>query len=131
MGQAEAVVRAEYGEVACQIRMDWFDTTTGITDLKTVDALDYFEADARRYGYVHQLAFYRGVLHAACGLKYTCQFIAVEKKEPFRVGVWLVTGDLLDYAERENLAAIKRLRQCETEARWPTGYEDLRFFDSL
>ena len=37
--------------------MDWFDAHRGIADLKTCDNLDWFEADARRYGYAHQLAF--------------------------------------------------------------------------
>jgi hypothetical protein len=56
-GVAEGVVRAEYCGLACQARMDWFNPDRGIVDLKTCDDLTYFEADARRYGYTHQLAF--------------------------------------------------------------------------
>jgi hypothetical protein len=37
-------------------------------DLKTCDDLTWFEADSRRYGYAHQLAFYRAVLKKALGI---------------------------------------------------------------
>jgi len=64
-GVAEGVVRAEYRDVDCQIRIDWLNPRRGIVDLKTRDDLTWFEADARRYGYVHQMAFYRSALPRA------------------------------------------------------------------
>ena len=67
-GEAEGVVRAKYCDLPCQIRMDWFDAHQGIVDLKTCDDLTWFEADARRYGYAHQLAFYRAVLAQVIGM---------------------------------------------------------------
>lgn len=130
-GVAEAVVRAMYCGVACQIRMDWFAEHRALNDLKTADNLDYFEADARRYGYCHQLAFYVAVLRERIGLRMPANFIVVEKREPFRCGVWRLTDDVLNQATRENEAAIRRLRQCEAAGQWPTGYEQPRFFDSL
>jgi hypothetical protein len=57
--------------------------------------------------------------------------IAVEKKEPFRCGVWLLSDDALASARRENEAAIERLKQCELTGAWPTGYEERRVFDFL
>ena len=61
-GVAEAVVRQDYCDVPplvvpCQIRMDWYRPDCGIVDLKTCDDLDWFQADARRFGYVYQMAF--------------------------------------------------------------------------
>ena len=50
-GRAEGVVRAEYCNTPCQIRIDWTNPGRGIVDLKTCDDLTWFEADARRYGY--------------------------------------------------------------------------------
>jgi len=130
-GVAEAVVRTQYRGIACQIRMDWFDPHGGLVDLKTCDDLHFFEADARRYGYLHQTAFYRAVLAQVIGLKVPVHFLAVEKKEPFRCGVWQVTADALALAERENEAAIERLKACSITASWPTGYETVRTFHSL
>ena len=58
-------------------------------------------------------------------------FLAVEKKEPFRVGVWQVAASALDFAEAENAAALERLKQCQAANEWPHGYETVRVFDSV
>lgn len=130
-GVPEGVVRSDYCGVPCQIRIDWFAWDRAVCDLKTVDSIDYFEADARRYGYCHQLAFYLAVLRQRIGVRMPAYFIAVEKREPFRTGVWRVSDDVLDHATRENEAAIRRLRRCEETSAWETGYEELRVFDSI
>lgn len=158
-GTPEGVVRAEYCELPCQIRMDWFDPHRGIVDLKTCDdpqragttghcraaatttlerkllrpaaARGWFEADARRCGYVHQVAFYQAVLSQVIALPMPVYFAAVEKKEPYRCGVWKVHEDTLAQARRENEAAIERLRRCMASDTWPSGYESLRVFDAV
>ena len=130
-GAAERVVRTEYCRQPSQIRMDWFDPHCGVVDLKTCDDLTWFEADARRYGYAHQLAFYRAVLAQVIGLLMPVHLIAVEKKQPFRCGVWKVTNDVLTAVQRENEAAIQRLQRCLEADHWPSGYEDCRFLDCL
>lgn len=133
-GKAEGVVRTNYCGVACQSRLDWVHPNRGILDLKTCDDLTWFEADARRYGYLHQLAFYRAVLALAAGLvplDLPVHLIAIEKKEPFRAGMWRVGEDVLGVAQKENEEAIKRLKRCRESNVWPTGYEDIRTFDWL
>jgi len=129
-GRSEGVVRAEYCGTPCQIRIDWTHPDRGIIDLKTCDDLTWFEADARRYGYHRQMAFYRAVLaHALDGLLVPVYLVAIEKKEPFRCGVWRVSDDTLAIAQRENEAAIRRLLTCREQDRWPTGYEEIRVLD--
>lgn len=128
-GIAEGVIRRDYQDLPSQIRLDWFSPEYGIVDLKTTDNLKWFEADARRFGYAYQLAFYRSIAQLALGQELPVHLIAVEKREPFRCGVWVVPGQSLDIAERENEAAIERLRNCMATDHWPTGYEDLRVFD--
>lgn len=127
-GHAEVVVRHDYCSKSCQIRMDWFDPHVGIVDLKTIDSLDFFEIDAKRFGYLYQLAFYRSVLAEAIGLSMPVFFIVIEKREPFRCGVWRVDDDSLSQAAAENRAAIERLIRCEQEDRWESGYEATRSF---
>ena len=129
-GIGEGVVRAGYCGVPCQIRMDFFHETNGIIDLKTCDNLDYFEADARRFQYVYQAAFYRAVLREASGKNHPFHLIAVEKHEPFRCGVWRISDESLDLTEVENAAAIGRLQKCRAENLWPTGYEEPRILSS-
>lgn len=130
-GIPEGVVRANYCGVPCQVRIDWMDPHVGIVDVKTADSLDYFEADARRYGYVYQVAFYRAVLQQVLSIPMPAYFIGVEKKEPFRCGVWRVDGDALAQAQRENEAAIYRLKLCMESDTWPTGYAEVRVFDAM
>ena len=126
-GQAEGVVRAEYCGVPCQIRIDWLNPHEGIVDLKTCDDLTWFEADARRFGYHRQLAFYRAVLAQADeGQVAPVHLIAIEKKEPYRCGVWRVSDSTLNVAQQEVEAAIDRLKVCRATDVWPTGYEQIR-----
>lgn len=134
LGVAEAVLRTPWHGVDCQVRVDWFSHLPGaaIVDLKTADDLTYFEADARRYGYAHQLAFYRSITATAASIdprELPVHLIAVEKKEPFRCGVWRMSEDVLAIAQKENEEAVKRLRQCRDSGTWPSGYEAPRTFD--
>lgn len=129
-GRAEGVVRAEYCATPCQIRIDWLHPHRGIVDFKTCDDLTWFEADARRYGYHRQMAFYRAVLARVLGgLMVPIHLVAVEKKEPFRCGVWRIGDDTLAMAQRENEAAVTRLLACRQRDEWPTGYEEIRVLD--
>ncbi len=130
-GVPEGVVRTEYQGQACQSRIDWFHPEFGILDLKTADSLDYFEADARRYSYAHQLAFYRAVTERVTGVPFPVRMVAVEKKEPFRCGVWLISEQTLAWCQQENEAAIARLAECAATDAWPTGYEECRVFDAI
>ncbi len=144
-GRAEGVVRAEYCGTPCQIRIDWLHPHRGIVDFKTCDDLTWFESDARRYGYHRQMAFYRAVLTQAmgntpvdcaergdaAGAPVPVHLIAVEKKEPFRCGVWRVSDETLAQAQRENEAAIRRWLACRESGEWPTGFEEIRVLDVL
>ncbi len=143
-GKAEGVVRTKYRDFECQIRIDWTNPALGIVDLKTCDDLVWFESDARRYGYHQQLAFYQAVLEAAINERSNAEritettsirpnaelpvyIIAVEKKEPYRCGVWQLPEETLLQARAENEAAMERLREANRDDHFVTGYEELRY----
>ena len=128
-GVAEGVVRVDYCGIPCQIRIDWLNPHHGIVDFKTCDDLTWFEADARRYRYPNQMAFYQAVLKEAIGEYAPVHLIAVEKKEPFRCGIWRVSDDCLAAARHDNEAAIEHLKSCRLNNQWPTGYEHIRLLD--
>ena len=128
-GIAEGVIRHDYAGVPCQIRCDWVSGEFGLVDLKTCADLSAFEYDARKFRYIHQLAFYRAVIREATGELPQVHIVAVEKREPYRCGVWRIDEASLDGAERENYAAIARLRQCWDMGEWPTGYEQTRVLE--
>ena len=125
-GRAEGVVRQKCWETDCQIRIDWLHPHRGIVDLKTCKDLSTFQWDARKYRYINQLAFYQSVLCEQIGELVPVYIVAVEKKEPYRCGVWRVSEDSLDDAANENEAAIERLKTCQKTDHWPTGYESIR-----
>lgn len=130
-GVPEGVIRRDYGGVPSQARLDWLNPAKGIVDLKTCDHLKYLEADARSFGYLHQLAFYRALFALATGDVLPVYLIAVEKREPYRCGVWCIEPNVLAVAERDNEAALERLVRCRQLDHWPTGYEELRVFDHI
>ncbi|ADV63013.1 hypothetical protein Isop_2439 [Isosphaera pallida ATCC 43644] len=130
-GLPESVLRCDYRGVPCQARLDWLNPAKGLVDLKTCDHLKYLEADARSFGYLHQLAFYRALLALAGGEQVPVYLIAVEKREPFRCGVWRIDPNVLAACERDNEAALERLVRCRQLDHWPTGYEELRVFDHI
>jgi len=127
-GVAEGVVRCEYAGHDCQARIDWINPLPGrgIVDLKTCDRLDQFELDAHRLGYVHQCAFYRALVAEAAAAVLPVYLIAVEKREPYRCGVWEVAAPALDQARRENEAAMRELTRCRRLGVWPTRFESIR-----
>ena len=116
--------------------MDWFNPDFEgrpvIVDLKTCDNLSFFERDARKYGYPEQLAFYREVFKAASdGVAPDTYIVGIEKREPYRCGVWKLTDGLLDQSAATNQMAMSLLKECRCRNEWPTGYEALRIFDTI
>ena len=132
-GVAEGVVRCEYAGHHCQARIDWINPIEdrGIVDLKTADELDSFELSMRAFGYLHQVAFYRALVATVCGHVLPVHIVAVEKREPFRCGVWQVAPNVLDEAQRQNEEAMADLRRCRETGDWFTRYESLRLVDRL
>ena len=129
-GRAEGTIRVpDFCGLPCQIRIDWFNPERGIVDLKTCADLDRFVWDAKDYGYVHQLAFYRQVLAAAFpqAAGAPVHIVAVEKQAPYRCGVWEIDSFSLGKAAGENVAALGQLAVSLADGgRWPTLYETIR-----
>ena len=135
-GIAEGTVRTEWDGEPVQSRFDWFDPERGILlDLKTCADVDRFGFDIRDFGYIHQMAFYGGVLRrAGYEGQLNVYLVAVEKKEPFRVSVAEFFPLTLNDA---NLAApgtklgpgndllFAELKTCRETGVWPTRYEEI------
>lgn len=128
-GVAGGVVRVEYEGLPCHAQLDWLCPERGLVELKSCENLDWFPMDARVHDTVHHLAFQRSLVEAASGRRHRVHVIAVERREPFRCGVWRLGEELLTRAEKENKKAINRLRECRRTGLWPTGYEDIRDCD--
>lgn len=127
-GWAERVARVEIEGIGCQARFDWLREDGVGVELKTTGDIGRFEEDARRFGYLHQLAFYRDVARAAGGGELNMVVVVLEKRRPFRVGVWRFEEAVLEPYAVQNRTAMKALGRCRKEGRWPTGYEGTRVF---
>jgi hypothetical protein len=127
-GVAEGVLRAAYGGVACQVRVDWFSPGRGIVDLKTCDDIDHFEQAIATFGYVEQMAFYQAVLEIETGQNWPATLIAVEKKPPYRCGLWELSQAALDASRRENAQFLNEFLECQSTNKWPTRYEATRTY---
>ena len=130
-GVPEGVIRCQYAGHRCQSRLDWINPLPdrGIVDLKTTDSLDGFEFDISAYRYVEQMAFYRALVTEVAGVVLPVHLIAVEKREPYRCGVWQIASRVLDAAQAENERAMRELARCRETGVWPTGFETLRLYD--
>lgn len=132
-GVAEGVVRCDYAGHRCQARIDWINPTSGrgIVDLKTCDEIDSFEPAIRAFGYIHQVAFYRVLVARRSERVLPVYIVAVEKREPFRCGVWQIAPQVLDEAQVENERAMRDLRVCRENGNWFTRFEGLRLIERL
>jgi exodeoxyribonuclease VIII len=116
--------------LSVQGRFDWIDVSRRIVvDLKTCDELRHFEADARRFGYANQAAFYADLLPSFIGDGWKFFFIAIEKHEPYAWAVFEVSQALLAASMQENREAMQRLSDCIATGSWPTCWEDPRTMD--
>ena len=139
-GVAERVLRSDFGGIPVQSRLDWF-TQIGevpvIVDLKTCSDLDSFEYDAKRFLYGLQTSFYRYILLRSIFDEYDVDnaipakvfMIAVEKKAPFRCGVFEVSESTLGYFTEKILISIAALGNCQKTGEFPTLYESVRTLD--
>ncbi|KPL06513.1 hypothetical protein AMJ85_10335 [candidate division BRC1 bacterium SM23_51] len=129
-GIAEGVVRCQWFGEKCQARIDWISrhAEIGIVDLKTGNDLDSFEEMAHTFGYLYQVAFYRALVAKTSGHILPVHVIAVEKREPFRCGVWHIGEHLLSEAEYDCQCVISELAACRAADEWPTMFDGLRSF---
>lgn len=120
------VARENYCGMPCQSQIDWVSPRYGIVAVLLCDALAGLPGHVRYLGQAHRLAFYRAIVAQQIGVHMPVHVVAVERREPWRAGVWLVDPKLLSSAERENERLIGDLRRCLESDSWPTGYEELQ-----
>lgn len=127
-GWPELSARAEMEGVPCQIRLDWLRPDLIAVDVKTVEDISRFEGDARRFGYLHQFAFYFDGVRSVAGDEPEMTAVILEKKPPHRAGVWRFSRETLEPYVMQNRRSLAAVRRCRETGRWPTGYETPRNF---
>lgn len=112
----------------CKGRLDkLIDTLSVAVDLKTTtDARPRaFQADAARYGYDLQSAFYMDGLHAITGREHDFAFLAQESDAPYASMMYTSTwgGDCHSIGRAKYRALLNQYAACVKAGQWP-GYGD-------
>ena len=131
-GKPEQTYRGELMGVKWQSRMDFVSNGGAfIVDYKTIDDIDNFEKQCKRFGYFRQAAAYTECLKNTNGLdpmagqskRSTFVFVVCEKKEPFRSGAFIVGETTMAENVRRIQKTLKQYRQSMETGHFPTYYE--------
>ena len=112
--------------VLCRCRPDWWRDDFIIPDLKTTEdaSPEGFAKSMANYRYDVQAAFYMDGIQAATGKRpKSFVFIAVEKKPPYAVGVYVLDSESLELGRAQYQHDLRIFAECERTGEWP-GYGD-------
>lgn len=125
-GKAEVSVYwrdAMTGEL-CRCRPDWWRDDDVLVDLKTTDdaSPEGFAKSMANWRYDVQDPFYRDGVKAATGREVRAfVFVAVEKKPPFAVGVYVLDSESVELGRAQYRADLRTYAECIRTGVWP-GY---------
>lgn len=93
-----------------------------VLDLKTTDSIDYHTFQKKVIGgmnYVFQAAWYAEAAALAFGKPATFIFIAIERAEPWSVGIFEVPQSMMEEGLAQTKRARQLLNQCLQTKQWP------------
>lgn len=112
--------------VLCRCRPDWWRDDNVIVDLKTTEdaSPEGFAKSMANYRYDVQAAYYLDGVQQATGKRPKAfVFIAVEKKTPYGVGVYVLDSDSLELGRAQYQHDLRIYAECVRTGEWP-GYGD-------
>lgn len=110
----------------CRCRPDWWRDDNIVVDLKTTEnaSKDGFAKSIANFRYDVQAAFYLDGIELATGKRPRgFVFVAIEKKPPFAVGVYVLDAETLDAARLVYQKDLQAYAACQQSGEWP-GYGD-------
>ncbi len=111
-----------FSGLPCKARTDKATGKGALIDLKkTKDASPYgFRQSVLKYGYHRQNAFYLDGMTKATGEPYDLfAFICVEDHEPFRVEVYTLSEEFVNYGRQDYQRLVTLESRCRQENHWP------------
>jgi hypothetical protein len=110
--------------ISCKARLDRVvvtDDEVHVIDLKTTDSisLDKFQSKLVDLGYDFQAGWYTKAAELAYGKPARFTFVAIERNEPWSVGVFEVPPEMLAEARAKNTKALETLSKCLKNNEWP------------
>lgn len=118
-------IDASTGEL-CRCRPDFWREDDIVVDVKTTDdaSPEGFAKSIANWRYDVQDPFYRDGIKAATGRSLKgFVFLAVEKKAPHAVGVYVLDAESVELGRLQYRADLDRYAECKAANQWP-GYGD-------
>lgn len=125
-GRAYVHADGEFDGLPAQSLSHWLSDDGTLVYITIINDLDRFAEQARDYEYAHRLQFEDAVLTSTGENVQRYRLIAIEKREPFRVGVWTIGEELMWDAIQQNRAAAQHIDECQSTGHWPTNFETLQ-----
>lgn len=110
----------------CRCRPDWWREDDIFVDVKTTNdaSPEGFAKSIVNWRYDVQDPFYRDGFRAATGRDLRAFiFLAVEKKAPYAVGVYVMDAESIALGRAQYRADLQRYAECKAADQWP-GYGD-------
>ncbi len=111
-----------FSGLPCKARPDKVPGQNTLADLKKTRGASAhsFQRSIIDFGYHRQAAFYLDGMQKATGDNFDLfAFIAVEDSEPYRVEVYTLSQDFIDYGRLEYRRLINIENQCRQKGEWP------------
>ena len=136
-GESEVSIFGNCDDVPVKGRLDFLVTDsdaskkpTGIyiVDVKTTQdaAFRAFNASMLRYSYWIQAGLYSWLAERAFNLPVIFVFLAVEKKPPYEVGLYVADETVIDCGREAVRRGIKTYKECKQTNIWPGICEDFK-----
>lgn len=112
--------------VLCRCRPDWWRDDDVLVDLKTTDdaSPEGFAKSMANWRYDVQAPYYMDGVKLATGRNVKAfVFVAVEKKPPYAVGVYVLDSDSLELGRAQYQHDLRIYAECVRTGEWP-GYGD-------
>jgi hypothetical protein len=110
--------------IPCKARLDRVivtDDEIHVVDLKTTDSISAgkFQSKALDLGYDFQAGWYSHAAEILYDKPVRYTLVAIERNEPWSVGIFEVHSEMMKEARRKNQKALKILRKCLDAGEWP------------
>lgn len=114
----------EYG-IPCKARLDRIiikEDEVHVIDLKTTDSIsvEKFQSKALDLGYDFQAGWYSHAAELVYGKRARFTFVAIERNEPWSIGIFEVPPEMLREARYKNERALQILKECLETNQWPS-----------
>lgn len=112
--------------VLCRCRPDWWRDDDVLVDLKTTDdaSPEGFAKSMANWRYDVQAPYYMDGVKLSTGRNVKAfVFVAVEKKPPYAVGVYVLDSDSLELGRAQYQHDLRVYAECLANDKWP-GYGD-------